>query len=277
VSNHAFVIGESGSGDFTVESFENTVLKLNYDLDDRCDYAKALRRLRARSAAQLNGEFDLVLFVVGPTAQNIPDHLEGLRAPNRQVIVYAHEKRASTRSAVEYCRSGLAHDYLVWGEKNSRVEQHVNSLYDRQCPYPKIGLTFGEAEGERGVFIATPYDNQNRIAMADAVDPALRAVGLRPRWADEVYRDSTIPEDVRRHIRESVVLIANIRQGPELAHNANVYYEAGQASALDKPVIFVRPLDEKDLPVPADISARRRIEYDNPIDLAMRLYHGLTR
>ena len=153
----------------------------------------------------------------------------------------------------------------------------MTALFDGDCPYPCIDVPFGQTDAVPLAFIATPYETEYRLTMSRAVDPALNAVHLRPCWADVPYRDNPFPDNIRTLIRQSALLIANIRQGPESIHNPNVYYEAGQATALGIPVIFVRPLEEKNLVVPADISAQMRIEYDNEIDLAMRLYHGLKR
>lgn len=268
----AFVIGTFVEGDVNVERFEATVLRLGYDF-------KRLRNLSPPQHRRDDGDRDLVLFCVGPGLQSIRDRLEELRARDRQVIVYADPRRASPHSAVEYCHAGLADDYLVWGEPiiADRVEEHVKALFQNGPLYRRIDVHCAASEGEirPRVFIATPYDRDNRTVMSDAVDPALKKLDFEPCWADAFYRDTTIPEQVMGEIRRSAMLIANIRQGEEGRHNPNVYYEAGQARGLGKPVLFVRPLNEKDLMVPADIGASQRIEYDNPTDLSMRLYHGL--
>lgn len=286
MSNHAFIVGEVSNSettsdldpkldlDPTVDNFKRIVEQLNYDLQIVRDYSSAMKRLNARRAA--SGDRDLVLFIVRPDVQKIRDFLVRLQAPNRQVIVYAHEKRASGPIAVEYCSSGLACDFLKWG-KISRVEERLHALYHGRCPYPMIDVPFDHANGEPRVFIATPYETEYRLTMSNAVVPALRQARLQPCWADEPYRAGEFPQVIRRLIRESALFIANICVGREAINNPNVYYEAGQATALDIPVIFVRPNGESDVVVPADIASWMRIEYDNEVDLAMRLYHGLAR
>lgn len=277
MSNQAFVVGKYVDGDVNVERFQTTVLQLNYDLEMAIDYKPAIKKLTTRSNNRRDGERDLVLFCVGPELRTIRDHLQALRADHRQILVYAHPLRASPQIAVEYCHDGVADDFLIWGERVSgdRIEEHVKALHQKRSPYPRIDVPCTTSTSNARVFIATPYDRENRTVMSDAVDHVLHRVNLVPCWADAPYRDVSVPDQVRREIAHSALLIANIRQGPDARHNANVYYEAGQATALGIPVIFVRPVEEKDLVVPADITARRRIEYDNPIDLSMRLYRGL--
>jgi hypothetical protein len=274
----AFIIGSFTDGDVNVERFQTTVLKLNYDLDVQSEYRRALKKLAMQAERRSDDDRELVLFCIDPGLQAIHKNLLALRASNRQIVVYAHPRRASPQIAVEYCHAGLADDYLVWGEAVTadRIEEHVKALHQRKSPYPKIDVRLTPDNGHHArVFIATPYDRDNRMVMSDAVDHVLERVNLTPCWADALYRDSSVPEQVLSEIRSSALLIANISAGPNAIHNPNVYYEAGQATALGIPVIFVRPLEERDLIVPADISERRRIEYDNPIDLSMRLYRGL--
>lgn len=275
--NRAFVIGRYALGDVNVERFMSTVLKLNYDVEPPADLGRAMRKL-GRTTTRASNDRDVVLFCVDAGLNDIPNILLALRAPNRHTIVYAHPRRASPQAAVQYCHEGLADDYLVWGEAvtGDRMEEHVKALHENQSPYRKIDVGLGLSNGQNGrVFIATPFDRENRMVMSDAVDPVMMRVRLTPCWADTFYRDTSVPQQVLDEIGSSSLLIANISAGPNSIHNPNVYYEAGYAKACDIPVIFVRPLHEKHLIVPADISERRRIEYDNPIDLSMRLYGGL--
>lgn len=278
MANRAFIVGKYLEGDVNVERFQTTVEQLNYDLEWCSDYGRAIKKLVARSASRAGEDSDLVLFCVGPELQAIPEHLKAARAANRQIMVYAHPRRSSPHVAIDYCHNGIADDFLVWGERVTadRLEEHVKALHLKKSPYPRIDVRYAAVNGVKArVFIATPYDRENRMVMSDAVDHVLDKIDLTPCWADEPFRDCSVPEQVTNEIRGSALLIANIRQGASARHNPNVYYEAGQATALGIPVIFVRPVEEKNLVVPADIGERRRIEYDNPIDLSMRLYRGL--
>jgi hypothetical protein len=274
----AFIIGKPTDGDVNVERFRRTVLELNYDIETQPELGRAIRKLSSLSSRRNGDDRDLVLFCVDAGLQTIQENLQAISAPNRQIVVYAHPRRASPQIAIEYCHAGLADDYLVWGEAITadRIEEHVKALHQRKSPYQRIDVRLTPPDGGKArVFIATPYDRDNRMVMSDAVDHVLERLNLFPCWADALYRDSSVPEQVLSEIRNSMLLIANISAGPKAIHNPNVYYEAGQATALRIPVIFVRPLEEKNLIVPADIGERRRIEYDNPIDLSMRLYSGL--
>jgi hypothetical protein len=275
--NRAFVIGSYTPGDVNVERFMTTVSELNYNIEPPADLGRAMRKL-GRATKWASDDRDIVLFCVNAGLNNIPNILTSLRSPNRRTIIYAHPRRASPQAAVQYCHDGLADDYLVWGEEvtGDRIEEHVKALHENRSPYRKIDVGLSSSKGQNArVFIATPFDRENRMVMSDAVDPVMTRVKLTPCWADTFYRNTSVPQQVLDEIDNSSLLIANISASPNSTHNPNVYYEAGYAKARDIPVIFVRPLKEKHLIVPADISERRRIEYDNPIDLSMRLYGGL--
>jgi hypothetical protein len=280
MGHQAFLIGRHPDGDVNVERFRRTASQLNYDVVELGDCAVARAALASRSAARVDGDRDLVMFCVLPDLRAIRDHLVAFRDPARRLIVYADFDRSSTDVAIEYCRDLIAHDFLVMGEHTTpdRLDHHIKVLHRGECPYARIDLSLVRAVDEDvPVFVSTPYDRENRSVMSDAVDPAMKAAGCRAVWADRAYREWSMPMQVLQDIRTSKLLIANIsvRRPGALRHNPNVYYEAGHAVAFGVPVIFVRPTMEKDLPVPADISERRRIEYDNPVDLALRLYHGL--
>jgi hypothetical protein len=281
----AYIIGKFIEGDVVVERFRRTAWQLHYDVRYQSMHGRALNMLNTQSVHRNDDDRDhsddtddrvLVLFCVDPGLQEIPKRLLALQAPNRQIVVYAHPLRASPEVAIEYCHAGLAEDYLVWGEATADcIEEHVKALHVRGPLYPEIRVGLSAERENARVFIATPYDRDNRMVMSEAVDRALRRVKLTPCWADTFYRDSSVPEQIQEEINRSKLLIANISAGPNAVHNPNVYYEAGQATALHIPVIFVRPrTEEKLILVPADIIAHRRLVYDGPIDLSMQLYHG---
>jgi hypothetical protein len=126
-------------------------------------------------------------------------------------------------------------------------------------------------------FISTPFDRINRAVIEGAVDLALKKLGFGVEWADRDYR-LTLHDNIRESIRRSAFMIANVSIDPEnVRHNPNVYFEAGMAAALDLPIVFVRRSGETEVPLPADVHGRRWLSYDNEIDLALKLYHGLKR
>lgn len=84
--------------------------------------------------------------------------------------------------------------------------------------------------------------------------PAIIAAGLEPHRADDLYRPSTIVNDIWAYTKRAKLLVADLT-----GKNANVFYELGLAHALAKPVILVAgSMDD----IPFDLRALRIIVYD---------------
>jgi hypothetical protein len=84
--------------------------------------------------------------------------------------------------------------------------------------------------------------------------PAIEAAGLKPCRADDLYRPSTIVNDIWSFTKKSKIILADLT-----GKNPNVFYELGLAHALAKPAILVV---ENMADVPFDLRALRVIEYD---------------
>jgi hypothetical protein len=84
--------------------------------------------------------------------------------------------------------------------------------------------------------------------------PAIEASGLKPHRADDLYRPSTIVNDIWAYTRQAKVILADLT-----GKNPNVFYELGLAHALAKPAILVA---ESINDVPFDLRSLRVIEYD---------------
>jgi len=84
--------------------------------------------------------------------------------------------------------------------------------------------------------------------------PAIEAVGLTPHRADDLYRPSTIVNDIWSYTRQAKLVLADLT-----GKNAKVFYELGLAHALAKPAILVAESMED---VPFDLRSLRVIEYD---------------
>ena len=84
--------------------------------------------------------------------------------------------------------------------------------------------------------------------------PAIDAGGLEPHRADDLFRPSTIVNDIWAYTKRSKLLLADLS-----GKNPNVFYELGLAHALGKPVILIaESMDE----IPFDLRALRIIVYD---------------
>jgi hypothetical protein len=84
--------------------------------------------------------------------------------------------------------------------------------------------------------------------------PAIEAAGLEPHRADDLYRPSTIVNDIWSYTQRAKLLLADLT-----GKNPNVFYELGLAHALGKPAILVaESMDD----IPFDLRALRIIVYD---------------
>ena len=84
--------------------------------------------------------------------------------------------------------------------------------------------------------------------------PAIEASGLDPHRADDLFRPSTIVNDIWAYTRRAKLLLADLS-----GRNPNVFYELGLAHALAKPAILVAESMEE---IPFDLRALRIIIYD---------------
>jgi hypothetical protein len=83
--------------------------------------------------------------------------------------------------------------------------------------------------------------------------PAIEDAGLEPHRADDLYRPSTITQDIWTYTKRAKLILADLT-----GKNPNVFYELGMAHALAKPAILVT---ETLGDVPFDLRALRVIEY----------------
>ena len=84
--------------------------------------------------------------------------------------------------------------------------------------------------------------------------PAIEQAGLEPHRADDLFRPSTIVNDIWAYTKQARLVLADLT-----GKNPNVFYELGLAHALAKPAILVaESMDD----VPFDLRALRVLLYD---------------
>ena len=84
--------------------------------------------------------------------------------------------------------------------------------------------------------------------------PAIESAHLEAHRADDLYRPSTIVNDIWSYTKKAKLLLADLT-----GRNPNVFYELGLAHALGKPAILIAESMEE---VPFDLRALRVIIYD---------------
>jgi hypothetical protein len=134
---------------------------------------------------------------------------------------------------------------------------------------PSGGFEFTDffAKPVRGdVFVAMQFTGFEEL-YTDVIEPLVKAFGLHPYRADQVYGPDSILEDIIRGIETAQIVIAEITPT-----NENVFYEVGYAHALKKPTIL---LAEKNKKLPFDLSGFRCLFYENSIGGKHKVEEGL--
>lgn len=113
----------------------------------------------------------------------------------------------------------------------------------------------GKQKRSRGsCFVISPFGGWFDTYYEDIYKPAVEAAGMSACRADDLYRPSSIVNDIWSFVTGARVLIADLT-----GKNPNVLYELGLAHAIGKPVILLTQ-DIND--VPFDLRALRVLEYD---------------
>jgi nucleoside 2-deoxyribosyltransferase len=114
-------------------------------------------------------------------------------------------------------------------------------------------------------FIAMWFDPSMNTARSDGLEPALRAAGYTPIVVSGVEHINKIDDEIISQIRRSRFLVADFT-----GHRGGVYFEAGFAMGLGRPVFWTcRKDDLKNLHF--DIRQYNCIDWTDPVDLATRL------
>lgn len=119
-------------------------------------------------------------------------------------------------------------------------------------------------------FTIMPFGDWFDDYFEDLYCPAIRAAGLEPKRADDLYRPSTIINDIWAYTQSAKVILADLT-----GKNPNVFYELGLAHALAKPAILIA---ESINDVPFDLRALRVLVYDkNEPDWGVNLKESITK
>lgn len=112
----------------------------------------------------------------------------------------------------------------------------------------------GEAESKDICFTIMPFGGWFDDYYETIYQPAIKAAGLVPRRADDLYGPNAIVRDVWELTKKAKIVLAELT-----GKNPNVFYELGLAHALAKPAILVtQTLDD----IPFDLQHLRVIVYD---------------
>jgi len=118
-------------------------------------------------------------------------------------------------------------------------------------------------------FVATQFTAPFDRIWDRVIRKALEAEEFNPIRIDEVAGSKPILTDIKRHVAEAAVVIAEITP-----LNANVLYEVGYADALKKPLILLAQAGTK---LPFDIQGYRTVFYEDVIGGEVELTENLQK
>lgn len=122
-----------------------------------------------------------------------------------------------------------------------------------EAPKEKIDIT-KKSKHKEICFVIMPFGGWGDDYYGTIYIPAIEAAGMEAHRADDLFRPSTIVNDIWAYTKKAKILLADLT-----GKNPNVFYELGLAHALAKPVILVAESMEE---IPFDLRALRVITYD---------------
>ena len=116
-------------------------------------------------------------------------------------------------------------------------------------------------------FVAMSFSGSMKAAFDDGIKPALERAGYRAYRVDRDPHIQRIDTKIEHEIRNSAFVVADVTEQKQ-----GVYYEAGFAKGLGRPVIWAVREDDKDN-VHFDTRQYSHIIWTNETELQERLYH----
>jgi nucleoside 2-deoxyribosyltransferase len=108
------------------------------------------------------------------------------------------------------------------------------------------------------VFVAMWFDDKMQSAYDDAIRPAIEESGeFTPVRVDNIQHNNDITDEIIAGIKESRFIVADLS-----GNRGGVYYEAGFAKGLDKPVVFTCRRDWFDGSEGGDGNAKEKVHFD---------------
>jgi len=174
-------------------------------------------------------------------------------------------------AATAYCRSGVELkvivDYLE-GENFLTINPLTIGAGVGQIS-PKGRMRAEELRSRRAAssqgFLAMWFSDEMESARREGLEVGIREAGYKPHRVDDEHHIDQIDDRIIADIRRSRFVVADLT-----GHRAGVYYEAGFARGLDKPVFYTCRDDQKD-GIHFDIRQFNCIMWTEPAQLAKLL------
>lgn len=164
---------------------------------------------------------------------------------------------------------------IIYGRKKGYLATGDTVVNDRYTvaitPEGLIYLEDSETvpASSREAFVAMWFSEETNAAYADGIAPAIQELGYEPVRIDKHEHANKIDDEIIFGIRRSRFVVADFSCGADGARGG-VYFEAGYALALGRPVIWT--VRSSDLPrVHFDIRQFNQIVWNDPQELRTAL------
>jgi hypothetical protein len=197
------------------------------------------------------------------------------RPDSGSIVVYAQDEWSGALALD--CIKAKADDFLVPNYSLAELARHIAAAFHRKQAYAVYKGVAGLAPGDI-VFIAMPYDYDGYQHHDSGIAVALEHLRLKPQLALDEMRTENIWQKIRRQIKASKLVIANISRYGGKGVSPSVTQEEQYARGKNVPVLLIRCADPRKggrKPGPANLKVHEWWDYYTCADLALKLYFGL--
>ena len=188
----------------------------------------AIRDARAASDLPVHTRADRFLLHLGRLTNTIGEEID--TSPGRPNHVTSLAWTESTEESELEFLDGYLQE-MCWLDEGTDLPVVSVEGYSRIAE-----MTHGQ--GSTRVFVAMWFSNDMRRTYSNAIAPAVRQAGFEPYIVGEGRSTERIEDEAEATIRESRFVVADFTHETGESVRGSVYYEAGFARGLGKPIIF---------------------------------------
>lgn len=161
-----------------------------------------------------------------------------------------------------HVRSLIAQKLVLQTGAGPTVDRLTLSIdgWNRVQPLPRPGGVPGRC------FVAMWFSDDTRAAYDKGIEPAVSEAGFTPIRIDRKEHNNEIPDEIIAEIRNAQFMVADFT-----GQRPGVYYEAGFAMGLGRPVVWSCRKDEIGK-LHFDTNHKNHIDWQTPEELRERLY-----
>lgn len=244
----------------------------------RFSYWNKMRQLEGREPLRIDSTS---LSVILPTLPNPPTHekskilllsltrLHPIPGQRFQIDAFREYSLACARDLNElqfYARGLIQDAYLESNPKVSNTPYLITHAgWDAAA---KLAV---EGPISKTAFVAMRFKDDMLALWAPVFSEAIKHAGFEPRLASDPVHNDRIDAKIVADIRQSRFVVADVTWGSQ-----GVYFEAGYALALGRPVIWTCRRDREKDDMHFDTRQYNHILWDGPDDLRDQLYYRIA-